>query len=1650
MSMNRRPNAARTRRQGKRRLAGRNRWTRSLEMLERRELLAADTGVSTPWHNANNPLDVNGDNRVTPLDALIVFNDLLRYGMRPVPLDEVAPLTNGGGAAAPVKYVDVTGDNIVTPLDALRIVNALAVDDQAQIKVVATDLFGTQITETPVGSQFQLRAIVQDVRTPPAQFGGVFAAYLNVSYDSSLATIPTVGAQFEFDPFFSAVQTFDTGTPGLISGAGASSTSGSPPGTAPQPLWSVLVTASAAGVVSFTPSFDSTLGHGVLLYSLDEDVPSNAIDFVGTTLTITAEPSITVNNVTLNEGNSGTTPFVFNVSLSNVHNQPVTVQYATANPPSGNIATPGVDYTATSGTLTFAPGTTLRAVTVLVNGDLAVESDEVFHLVLSNPTNATLGTASTGIGTILNDDALSNLTIGDVTVQNVTAGTTNAVFTVTLSPAAASTATVQFATANGTALAGVDYTSTSGTLTFAAGVTTRTITVPVIGDPLPDTTETFFINLTNPSANALITDSQAQGTILPAVAIPNLAISNAAVNEGNVGTTDMVFTVSLSTPAGEQILVAYATADGTATVADDDYVATSGTLTFAPGESVKLITVPIIGDTTLEDTETFTVNLTPVSGTLGTFQSQATGTINNDDGTPTIVIDNATVTGSPTSIVDAVFTVTLSVAITSQVTVSYATADGSAEANVDYLPQSGIVTFTPGGSLTQTITVPVLPSAVAQADETFFVNLSSATGGAEIGDAQALGTIVRQGLTIADVSVLEGNSGTTDAVFTIALTQAQQEVVTVQYSTADGTATVAGADYVPTSGTVTFAPGETAKTVTVAIVGDTTVEPNETFSVNLSNAIGTAIFKETGIGTILNDDGQKALIELRLADASGVEFSGGETLDVNDDFRLHVYVQDIQAEPNGIAAAYLDVLYDSNLVLVTGPIIYGSTFSDVQSGSTATPGLIDEVGAFQSSPPANPGEAQLLFSITLRAIDVGVANFTADPADLAGHDVLEFTSDLPIPSAAVNFVNDSINIGANVFTVDSVAQVEGNSGTTDFVFTVTRFLSNGQTATVVYSTSDGTATAGLDYLATSGALTFLPGDTSKSVTVAVIGDTIDEDDEAFFVSLSDAVGAVATESPGVGTILNDDSPSGMAIADAVGNEGEDLLFTVSLSQVSGKTITVAYTTADAPSGNLATPGLDYTPVAGTLTFAPGVTQQTITVPLLGDLIVDDNEVFLVVLSDPTNTTLTGATATGTILDVPPAAISGFVYVDANNNGLKEGSEVGIQGVTIQAIRDGVIVQTTITAADGSYSLVGLQPGTYTIREVHPGFFLDGRDTLFGIDSAHNDQFVDVVLNPSGNASGYLFGEGTLRHEFVTAFLNRRAFLSSSINNPPNGAIYTPNNIDLTRGDAWVSIDGGWQGTRTLQALFDASQGSATMYLYNNAMQLVAVSSATPTGSQMTYLGVPGPAYFLKLSGTNQDVSLQIVDTMSINNVTQFEGDSGTTNMVFTAMLSAAQSQAVTVAYNTVDGTATAASGDYVATSGTLTFMPGEVSKLITVLVNGDTTDEPDETFSLQLSAATNIQVGVSAGVGTILNDDATSLGGLFFFGSGGPLVTPAAEPAETPPSDGDPQEPEATPEVQPLASAPAIAEDSSSDGETSATDAALEDDEDWVTELMLA
>ena len=810
-----------------------------------------------------------------------------------------------------------------------------------------------------------------------------------------------------------------------------------------------------------------------------------------------------------------------------------------------------------------------------------------------------------GYGILIADQFFYYLTVDDVAINEGNTGTTNADFTVTLGAAAPGAVTVAYATADGTATAGSDYTATSGTLTFAPGELTKTISVPIIGDTTTEGDETFFVNLTAPT-NAVLASTQGTGTITDddAAALPSVSIADAtAANEGSAVTPGSAdFTVTLSAASTQTVTVDYATANGTAMVGND-FVASNGTLTFAPNELTKTITVNFVGDAVTEPDETFTVNLSnPANATLGT--AQGTGTITDDDAaTPALTLSIADAAdaneGSAAAPGSADFTVTLSAASTQDVTVDYATANGTATAGADFVAANGTLTFAPN-ELTKTITVNFIGDAVPEPNETFLVNLSNPTI-ATIADGQTQATILNDDaaplpdLSIGDVTVTEGDTGTTDAVFNVTLSAAATSTVSVTYATADGTAT-AGRDYIAANGTLSFAPGESAKSITVKVNGDTLVEGNETFVVNLTAPVNAALGDAQGQGTITDDEG---LPQVAIGDSLVTEGNlvGGVPGVVSATFKVTLSVASAQAvrvtvtTADGTAVAPED--YTSlNTTLTFAP------------GETTKTVVVPVLGD-------NIDEADETFSVVLSA-----------PVNAAIS---------PVRGRGTGTIRD--DDGAPSITFGEVRIDEGNNGLSTAVFTLQLSAQSGRTLKFNYSTSDGTATAGKDYMpVTNKEIIFTAGQTQATAQVLIIGDLLNEADETFYVNLSNVTGSNIYRKQTKGIIVNDDRAPNIAVNDARVAEGQSgqtkLNFTVSLSEASAQTVTVNYSTAD----GTANANTDYLGISGTLSFAPGETSKTLSVPVLGDRISEANELMYLLLTASTNSIIQRGRGVGTIIN----------------------------------------------------------------------------------------------------------------------------------------------------------------------------------------------------------------------------------------------------------------------------------------------------------------------------------------------------------------------------------------------------------------------------------
>jgi large repetitive protein len=412
----------------------------------------------------------------------------------------------------------------------------------------------------------------------------------------------------------------------------------------------------------------------------------------------------------------------------------------------------------------------------------------------------------------------------------------NLVFTVAKTGTTTSTVSVNYATADGIATAGAsgDYTAQSGTLTFLAAQASMTVSVPTINDTAFEPAETLYLNLSNVTAGGIVADDQATGTINDN---EGFSISDDADQEGR----GLSFTITKNGTALSSIVVTYATSDGTA-IAGSDYSAVSGSAIFSPSDTTKTVYVNTTSDAAPEQNETFFMKLTGASPTGTILDDTGTGTINDDDQPPSFSVNDIS---GPESSNFFTFTITRTGLTSGSHSVSFSatsgTSTGAATANADFYPVTGTVTFS-GNETKKTWSVQIFEDTLVEGTEKFNFNLSNPTGGATISDALGIGTITDNDtaggtgcstvrFSVADARVFEGNP----IVFTITRTGSASISCSVGYATADGSA-IAPNDYAATTGSATFTPTQTSKTVSIPTVLAGPNEPQEFMYLNLTSA----------------------------------------------------------------------------------------------------------------------------------------------------------------------------------------------------------------------------------------------------------------------------------------------------------------------------------------------------------------------------------------------------------------------------------------------------------------------------------------------------------------------------------------------------------------------------------------------------------------------------------------------------------------------------------------------------------------------------------------------------------------------------------------------------------------------------------------------
>lgn len=906
-------------------------------------------------------------------------------------------------------------------------------------------------------------------------------------------------------------------------------------------------------------------------------------------------PTASIGDVSALEGDAATTNFDFVITLSNASSTDSTMSILTAN----GTATSPSDFAFSTAPVLIPAGSTSAIATIAVVGDTDVETDETFFVDLI-VGNVNVGDGR-GVGTIQNDDGISELSINDVAMAEGNAGTTTFTFTVSRTTTD-DAASVQVASSDGTATAPGDHAALGlTTVSFAIGEATQQVTIDVVGDTTFEPNETFVLTLSNPSAGYDIGDGSGQGTIQNDDPEPSLSIGDATLLEGNAGPTVFSFAVTLTNASSLDVGATYQTADGSA-MAPGDYTATSASLMIPAGQLGTSVLVSVAGDVAVESDETFTVTLSaPSNATIS--DAEGLGTITNDDGVRLFSIDDVTLDEGDVG--STIFTFTVTRTTTDDAaSVTVTSVDGSATAPGDYTAVGGQVVNFAIGEATQPVAVTVVRETLHEGDETFQLQLSAPSGGYTIADGTGIGTIVNDdlppALSITDLSAAEGSGGgTTNFDFTVALDAPSGLAVSASWSTTDGSAVSPGDFTAVGGGSVNIPAGSTSATAIVVVVADDTAEPTETFIVTLANPVGAGIADAAAVGTIQDDDSGPGF---SIDDVTTTEGSGGGTTA----FTFTVS----RSSSSGVA----------------------SVEATTVGGSAAAPGDFTALSAlvvsFADGESSRPVTVQVGADTTFE----GNETFTVELGNpSAGYDLAD-------PVGLGTIQNDD---GQPTISIGDVVQLEGNAGSSPFSFDVSLSHPSSLAVTVEYQTSGGSATSPSDFTAASGTATIPAGAVNTTIDVSVLGDVAIEADETFTVDLSNPSGATIADASGTGTILDDDGGPSFSIGDLTELEGNgggttNFSFTVARSVSVGSASVEASTVA----GTATTPA-DFAPFAGQLvSFADGEQSQLVIVTVAAEDLFEGDETFTVVLANASaGYILSDPSGLGTILndDPEPAA-----------------------------------------------------------------------------------------------------------------------------------------------------------------------------------------------------------------------------------------------------------------------------------------------------------------------------------------------------------------------------------------------------------------------------
>lgn len=1261
----------------------------------------------------------------------------------------------------------------------------------------------------------------------------------------------------------------------------------------------------------------------------------------------------------------------FQLTLSETSTSDVTVNVETID----GTATAGLDFSPIpSTTVTIAAGQLSQSVIVSLLDDSLAEGPEEFSLNLTAPTNATIAVASAN-ATITDDEAspcgepeiiagseagvfLWRECGGDQWRMRVAGGGVYTVYEGSLVSSA------PFAQADGFSIESADTVSLDAQglgVDFdlrVSGAGQDGIDFRVADGAntcfsldLPQSASVFLGQFKNPVSKSFDLDTLGACGGLP----PAIGIADQSISEANGA---IAVSITLSAPSQQAVTVDVRTVDGTA-LSGEDYLPLLETVTIPAGQTVYEVTLTLLDDAISEGSENFSLLLSnPLNSTLGNASAEIT--ILDDEISPCgqPAYDSSTESGiflwrdCP----DGQWHMRISAGgVYSTYAGSISSSNGFSQISGFSIEPADNLDLTQPDAATYQLTVSgggqdgidFTPAAVSST--CFSVDLPAGLP-VVVGAATSvltppfdLQTLASCGqlpaLSISDASATEADT----ISFTVSLSVPSIDPVSVDYQTVDGTAS-ALTDYTPSAGTVVIPAGSTSGTVDVSTNDDSTVEPNEEFSLLLLAPVAATLADDTGVGTIIDDDS----ISVSVNNANAAEVESGlvftVALSAPSDFDVTVdYATGDQSATAGNDYVSLPL---TTLSFAAGEISKQVTVpllddSDVEGDESLTLTLSNPIGA-------NLGT------------DVGIGTISDDE---------------PLPT---------LNI--------SDASAIENGGFVEFLVTLT--TPSTQPITVDFSTADGTASAGLDYLAAiSETMTFDPGVVAKTIQIGIVEDALIESGEMFSLVLSNPTRAVIGTAVATGTILDNESVPSISISDITVKEDAGVAsFEVVMTSASQVEVRVDFDTV----ADTATAPDDYAASSGTLVFDPGTISKSIDIALVDDNELEFAEVFAIVLSNAVEATIDITSASATI-DDDEAVVCGEPPYDPAVDRL------------IVIWRDCLTTgewHARMMVGSGYLSYSGRIESNQGFQSVS-GFSLEANDLL---ETATDPSAIIYTLGMSapgidgvdfrvGDGATVCFNTSLGPGASVVAGANRTPVSGSSFDLHTLGPCKTLPVLTVANaaaveneGTVTVSINLSAPSTRPISVDVASVDGSAV-----GGQDFVAVSQAVVINPGETTALVDvfliddadvevDEEFSLFLSGAvNASFGTGKVDASAT--IALGDDEVATVFVVedrvvaetdgafdFDVTLTVAMTEIVTVDVRSVD--AGAIEGlDYVGVPlTTLTFGIGETVKTVPLSLIDDARAEGPEEFTIELSAPTGVAIGKSTATISVTDDEPSPCG----------------------------------------------------------------------------